>query len=94
MDDPTVEWDRNRYEECVSKIKPYLKSVGYVIKKDVKFVPIAGLTGKRHPVVVPCSVCVPGLERLKVVLTCVERSPTHVHNFSFSPSPPSFSPVH
>lgn len=45
MDDPTVEWDRNRYEECVSKLKPYLKAVGYVIKKDVKFLPIAGLTG-------------------------------------------------
>lgn len=45
MDDPTVEWDKARYEECVGKLKPYLKSVGYVIKKDVKFIPIAGLTG-------------------------------------------------
>ncbi|KAJ1417027.1 P-loop containing nucleoside triphosphate hydrolase protein, partial [Ochromonadaceae sp. CCMP2298] len=45
MDDPTVEWDQNRYEECVSKLKPYLKQVGYTIKKDVKFVPISGLSG-------------------------------------------------
>jgi peptide chain release factor subunit 3 len=45
MDDPTVEWDVNRFEECVSKLKPYLKSVGYVIKTDVKFLPIAGLLG-------------------------------------------------
>lgn len=45
MDDPTVEWDKNRYEECVGKLKPYLKQVGYVIKKDVKFVPISGLSG-------------------------------------------------
>jgi peptide chain release factor subunit 3 len=46
MDDPTVQWDKGRYEECVSKLKPYLKQVGYVIKKDVKFLPIAGLTGE------------------------------------------------
>jgi peptide chain release factor subunit 3 len=45
MDDPTVEWDRARYEECVGKLKPYLKNCGYVIKKDVKFVPISGLNG-------------------------------------------------
>ncbi len=45
MDDPTVEWDQGRYEECVGKLKPYLKQVGYTIKKDVKFVPISGLGG-------------------------------------------------
>lgn len=45
MDDPTVEWDQGRYDECVSKLKPYLKQVGYVIKTDVKFVPISGLSG-------------------------------------------------
>ena len=45
MDDPTVEWDVNRYEECVGKIKPFLKSCGYTIKRDVRFLPIAGLHG-------------------------------------------------
>eukprot|EP01038_Epipyxis_sp_PR26KG_P014713 gene14713-19777_t len=45
MDDPTVNWDMGRYEECVTKLKPYLKQVGYVIKKDVKFVPISALGG-------------------------------------------------
>mmetsp|Transcript_2784 Transcript_2784/g.3859 ORF Transcript_2784/g.3859 Transcript_2784/m.3859 type:complete len:615 (+) Transcript_2784:2-1846(+) len=45
MDDPTVEWEQARFEECVGKLKPYLKQVGYVIKKDVKFVPISGLNG-------------------------------------------------
>ena len=34
-----------RYEECVGKLKPYLKQCGYVIKKDVKFIPISGLSG-------------------------------------------------
>lgn len=29
MDDPTVNWEQARYEECVSKLKPYLKQVIY-----------------------------------------------------------------
>lgn len=45
MDDPTVEWDKDRYEECVSKMKPYLKQCGYVIKTEVRFIPISGLAG-------------------------------------------------
>lgn len=45
MDDPTVEWDKDRYEECVGKMKPYLKQCGYVIKTEVRFIPISGLAG-------------------------------------------------
>jgi peptide chain release factor subunit 3 len=45
MDDPTVEWDKERYEECVGKMKPYLKQCGYVIKTEVRFIPISGLAG-------------------------------------------------
>jgi len=45
MDDPTVCWAKERYDECVSKLKPYLKQCGYAIKKDVKFLPISGLSG-------------------------------------------------
>lgn len=57
MDDPTVEWDRARFEECVGKIKPYLKQVGYVIKRDVKFIPISGLSGDNVLNEVPASTC-------------------------------------
>ena len=46
MDDPTVDWVVNRYEECVGKLKPYLKQCGYVIKKEVKFIPISGIRGR------------------------------------------------
>jgi len=45
MDDHTVNWDVDRYEECVGKLKPYLKSCGYAIKRDVRFIPISALTG-------------------------------------------------
>ena len=47
MDDPTVQWDKARYEECVGKLKPYLnKMCGYIIKNEVKFLPISGLSGE------------------------------------------------
>lgn len=42
MDDPTVNWDQNRYEECKTKLLPYLKQCGY---KDLEFLPISGFSG-------------------------------------------------
>lgn len=57
MDDPTVKWSRDRYEECVSKLKPFLKSCGYTIKKEVKFLAISGLTGANVKKEVESSVC-------------------------------------
>lgn len=45
MDDPTVEWDKKRFDECVSKLKPFLKGCGFTIKREVKFIPISGLMG-------------------------------------------------
>lgn len=40
MDDPTVNWDVERYNECKDKILPYLKKLGYVwnfFKQNPKF---------------------------------------------------------
>jgi len=45
MDDPTVGWDKARYDECKDKLTPYLKKVGFNPAKDVKFMPCSGLTG-------------------------------------------------
>merc|ERR1711953_1312235 len=45
MDDPTVKWDKARYDECKDKLTPYLKKVGFNPAKDVKFMPCSGLTG-------------------------------------------------
>ena len=39
MDDPTVEWSKDRFEECKDKLSPYLKSCGYNLKKDVVRLP-------------------------------------------------------
>ncbi|XP_020774076.1 G1 to S phase transition 1, like [Boleophthalmus pectinirostris] len=45
MDDPTVNWSLERYEECKDKLMPFLKKVGFNPKKDIHFMPCSGLTG-------------------------------------------------
>lgn len=57
MDDTTVQWSKERFDECVSKLKPFLKSCGYAPKKDVKFVPVSGLTGDNLQKPVAASTC-------------------------------------
>ncbi|XP_067623995.1 eukaryotic peptide chain release factor GTP-binding subunit ERF3A isoform X2 [Eurosta solidaginis] len=52
MDDPTVNWDEIRYNECRDKILPYLKKLGFNPSKDLTFMPCSGLggAGLRDPV--------------------------------------------
>ncbi|CAK8579713.1 unnamed protein product [Lathyrus sativus] len=45
MDDPTVNWAKERYDEIESKMIPFLRQSGYNVKKDVSFLPISGLMG-------------------------------------------------
>uniref|UniRef100_A0A0E0JZH5 Tr-type G domain-containing protein n=1 Tax=Oryza punctata TaxID=4537 RepID=A0A0E0JZH5_ORYPU len=45
MDEPTVGWSKERYDEIEGKMVPFLKSSGYNVKKDVHFLPISGLLG-------------------------------------------------
>ncbi len=45
MDEPTVQWKKERFDECVNKLRPFLKGCGFKIKKEVKFIPISGLSG-------------------------------------------------
>ncbi|XP_062027578.1 uncharacterized protein LOC133743611 isoform X1 [Rosa rugosa] len=45
MDDLTVNWSKERYDEIESKMVPFLKTSGYNVKKDVQFIPISGLLG-------------------------------------------------
>ncbi|KAJ1459892.1 P-loop containing nucleoside triphosphate hydrolase protein [Pelagophyceae sp. CCMP2097] len=57
MDDATVNWSKDRFDECVSKLKPFLKTCGYIIKSEVKFLPISGLSGANVLVQVPTEQC-------------------------------------
>ncbi|KAF2858687.1 hypothetical protein K470DRAFT_259592 [Piedraia hortae CBS 480.64] len=41
MDDPTVDWSEERYNECISKVSTFLRNIGYNPKTDLYFMPIA-----------------------------------------------------
>lgn len=49
MDDPSIsdggKWSKERYDDIVSKLTPFLRSCGYNPAKDFVFSPIAALTG-------------------------------------------------
>ncbi|CAL0312382.1 unnamed protein product [Lupinus luteus] len=57
MDDPTVQWSKERYDEIESKMLPFLKQSGYNVKKDVVFLPISGLNGANLQTRVDKSIC-------------------------------------
>uniref|UniRef100_A0A0C9QVM4 TSA: Wollemia nobilis Ref_Wollemi_Transcript_5438_2994 transcribed RNA sequence n=1 Tax=Wollemia nobilis TaxID=56998 RepID=A0A0C9QVM4_9CONI len=57
MDDPSVQWSKERFDEIEKKITPFLKSCGYNVKKDVQFLPISGLMGTNMKDRVPKSMC-------------------------------------
>ncbi|XP_019235613.1 PREDICTED: eukaryotic peptide chain release factor GTP-binding subunit ERF3A-like isoform X2 [Nicotiana attenuata] len=57
MDDPTVNWSKERYDEIESKMVPFLRSSGYNVKKDVQFLPISGLLGSNLKTRMEKSVC-------------------------------------
>lgn len=57
MDDSTVNWSKERYDEIVSKISPFLKSVGFNLKSEVEFIPISGFSAQNLLEPVPKTVC-------------------------------------
>jgi len=56
MDDNTVNWEQERFDEIVSKLSPYLKQVGYS-PSDVAWIPISGLIGTNIKIKVPTETC-------------------------------------
>ncbi|KAI6657532.1 Eukaryotic peptide chain release factor GTP-binding subunit ERF3A isoform X1 [Oopsacas minuta] len=45
MDDITVLWERDRFDEIREKLTPFLKKVGYSPKSDIMYIPVSGLGG-------------------------------------------------
>ena len=43
MDEETVNWSQERFDGIVSRLSPYLKSVGYNLQRDITFIPVSGL---------------------------------------------------
>lgn len=56
MDDPTVNWEKSRYDEIVGKLTPFIKASGFNIK-DVSFIPVSAYTGANLKDQVDKSVC-------------------------------------
>lgn len=46
MDEPTCNWNQERYDEICRKLTPYLKSCGFNPAKDLHFLPMSGLSGQ------------------------------------------------
>lgn len=44
MDEPTVNWDKARYDEIVNKLSPFMKQ--FYGKNDVSWVPVSAQTGQ------------------------------------------------
>jgi len=57
MDDPTVTWDKTRYDEIKDKLTPFIKSAGFNLKSDVSFLPVSAYMGNNLKVRVTKSVC-------------------------------------
>ncbi|GIX65338.1 translation elongation factor EF-1, subunit alpha, putative [Babesia caballi] len=46
MDDHTCDWSEARYNDIVQKLRPFLKTCGFVEGRNLNFVPISGLVGQ------------------------------------------------
>lgn len=45
MDDPTVNWEKSRYDEIKDKMTPFIRAAGFNPKTDVTFIPVSAYTG-------------------------------------------------
>jgi peptide chain release factor subunit 3 len=57
MDDPSVEWAKERWDECLEKLSPFLRLTGFNLKTEVDFIPISGLKGYNIKDPVPKELC-------------------------------------
>jgi len=58
MDESTVRWNKERYDQIQSKMKPFLrKYCGFKLRKDVEWLPMSGLTGENLMKPVSKEVC-------------------------------------
>ena len=46
MDEDSVKWSKERYDSILKDLKPFIKSCGFDIEKNVKWIPVSGLTGE------------------------------------------------
>jgi len=57
MDEPTVKWSKDRYNEITNALKPFLSQSGYDPEKDCVFLPVSGLQGENIERTIDPKVC-------------------------------------
>lgn len=57
MDESSVKWSKDRYNEIITSLKPFIQMSGYDPEKDCIFVPISGLNGDNMKEPVSKAVC-------------------------------------
>jgi len=57
MDESTVGWAQERYEEITGKLTPFLRSAGFNPKTDITYVPVSAFSGHNLKDPVPKEVC-------------------------------------
>lgn len=57
MDDQTVQWSQERYDECTKKLTLFLKGLGYNPKTDLTFMPVSGQMTLNIREPVPKDIC-------------------------------------
>ncbi len=57
MDEETVQWSQERFDDIKDKLEPFLKRSGYNTKKHVHWVPISAITGANVQEKVSSDVC-------------------------------------
>jgi len=57
MDDPSVNWEKERYDDIVTKLSPFLKASGFNPKTDVTFIPVSAYSGANLKDKVAASEC-------------------------------------
>ena len=57
MDDPTVNWDKERYDEIIGKLSPFLRASGFNPKTDVVFIPVSAYSGANLKDKAPADQC-------------------------------------
>ena len=46
MDEESVKWSKERYDSIIKTLKPFIHSCGFDTEKNVRYIPISGLTGE------------------------------------------------
>jgi peptide chain release factor subunit 3 len=57
MDEASVKWNKDRYNEIIKDIKPFIASCGYDPEKDCVYLPASGINGDNIKDPISKSVC-------------------------------------